>query len=334
MPTISPHVRGQQTGNTGAASRALLERVVVQAHTTDNPRHAPAPVAPEIAPSQPAQAAAPVTAPSQPIPPEATPIQQAAKVAETTAPGQTAIKEETITQAVTLSPQLSALARKEQKFHQEQKAFREEKEQWEKEKADFIPKSDFKTKLQANAAEALKTLGLDYNELTDLLLNQSNTDDPVKKLQAEVESLKSAQTEQVSKQYEATVNQYRQEISKLVQRDPNLVTIKEKAAEKVVLQHILDTFEKEGEILSVDEAAKDVEDYLVEDALKNTRLTKVKAKLPPQDLVESKKTLPPPQRSQKTLTNSVESAPQRTLNQFQHLSPKERLMQAIARAQR
>lgn len=250
--------------------------------------------------------------------------------------GQVDTKEDTPAQAVTLSPQLTALSRKQQKLQAEVQAQRDKENQWAQKEADHVSKTAFKAKLQQNAAEALKDLGVSYDELANALIAQEQSADPVKKLESKIQQLEQSQEQQVSKQYEATVAQYRKEVETLVAKDDRFITVREEKQEAAVLQHILDTFENEGEVLTVEEASNDIEDFLVAEAEGKLKLTKLKAKLPQTEPAQKK--LPPPQAAQnqmKTLTQAVETSPQaRSFNQFQHLSPKERLAQAIARAQR
>lgn len=249
--------------------------------------------------------------------------------------GQPVINEETKSDAVTLSPQLTALAKKQQIVQQRELAIKEKEAALAAKEADYIPKSKITEGVNVNALQAVKDyLGMDYEELTNLILSQTQGADPVKELKSEIQQLKTNEEQRVSKQYEATVNQYKREISTLVDKDENFVTIKEENAQDAVLQHILETFEKDNEMLSVEEASKDIEDFLVDEAIKKSSLTKVKAKLSPPPAKQEEKRLPPPRQAPKTLTQQVESAPTRTFNQFQHLSMKERIAQAISRAQR
>ena len=249
--------------------------------------------------------------------------------------GQTATHEATTpTQAVTLSPQLTALARKQQKLQQEIQAQRDKEAAWTARQADYVPKSDFKAKLKENAAEALNTLGISYDELTNLLLEQQNGADPVKALKAELDQLKNDQKANVDKQYEATLRQYRAETDSLIAADPKTYhLINKQGRQDAVVQHILETWkEDESKVLSVSQAAKEVEDVLREQAKKMADALKELEPATTEETPQAKKTLPPPKAALKTLTNQVDVAPTRTYNQFQFLSPKERLAQAIARA--
>lgn len=239
------------------------------------------------------------------------------------------------TAAVTLSPQLTALARKQQKLQSEIQAQREKEAQWEKDKAGYVSKDAIKAKAQQNAAEALADLGFTYDEITNLLLDQQNGQDPVQQLKSEIDSLKKSQEESTVKLFEQTVAQYRTEASKIIASDEKYVMLKdEPEAAKAAIDELLEDFDKTGE-------TKDISYYLdlAEDGLKEmatslaSRLEKTKK--PEQEVTApAKKQLPPPAQAQRTLTQQVATTPTRVPNQFQHLSPKDRIAQAIARAQR
>ncbi len=244
--------------------------------------------------------------------------------------------EETKPKEVTLSPQLTALARKEAKFRQQEQAFKAEQAKLEAERAEIAKMKDLKTKLESKDYSILDELGVSYEEWTNYLINKGEAQKPevqaIKKLEDEIKGIKTANEQQVSKQYEATVNQYKRDIKNAVESNPEFDSIKARAAEEHVLQHILDTFNEDGEILSVDQACKEVENAILEEAEEFLKLSKIQAK---SKQVEPVKTLPPPRTGLRTLTNQVTQAtPSAPRNQFQHLSPKERIAQAIARSQK
>ena len=205
----------------------------------------------------------------------------------------------------------------------------------------YVAKADFKAKAQQNAAEALKDLGLSYDEITELLLNQQNGSDPVRALQTKVEQLEKSQEDNVNKQFEATIKQYQAEANKLIQSDPKkFFLIQKEEAHKAVVQHIVDTWEADPEqVLSVEEAANDIEEFLREEAKqKKAYLDELEGPKEPTEETAPKqpaKKLPPPQTAARTLTQQVESGtPAKNYQQFQHMSMKERLQAAIQKAQR
>ena len=253
--------------------------------------------------------------------------------------------------AVTLSPQLTALARKEQAFRKQEQAFKAQQEAFKAQQAEFeTQKSEYaqyaklKDRLSSEDYAVLDELGVSYEKWTNHLLNKPETpaaNPKIDALETEVKTLRQKQDEQerkakeqVDKQYEATVKQYRNEIKDLVTKDPEFDSVKSLKAEDHVLQHILDTFNEDGEVLSVEEACKEVEEILVEDALAMSKLKKVQEKTRPVEPTKEK-TLPPPQKQTiKTLTNTVAPTTTKTFPQFQHMSPQQRIAQAIAKAQR
>lgn len=296
---------------------------------------------------QPGAAGKPSTTEVNPEPKEQ--IQAITKTDENGQP--TTVKEETKQEAVTLSPQLTALARKEQAFRKQEQTFKTQQaefktkqEAFEKQQADFQVLSKAKERLAADDYTVLDELGVSYEKYTNYLLNKGESEKPEDKALQELrEELKSVKTKQeeseaqrkesIDKQYAETIKQYEKSIAEIVEKDPDLSSIKERKAEAYVLQHILDTFNEDGETLTVEQAAKEIEDAIVADAEEALKLSKLKAKIQPP--AEEKKQLQPPTKQPlKTLTNQVASTQTKTYPQFQHLSPKERIAQAIAKSQR
>lgn len=245
--------------------------------------------------------------------------------------------------AVTLSPQLTAIARKEAAVRKQEQALKAEREAIQAEKAEIAKIRELKAKIEAKDYSFLDEAGVKYEDWTNYLLAKGEEQKPetqeIKAIRAELEEVKNSQKQEIDKRWEATVGQYKAEIKKLVTSNPEFITIKEENAEEYVLKHILDTFEEDGDTLTIEDAAKEIEEALVERALKATNLTKVKAKSAPKEVTASepeKKTLPPPQV--RTLTNraatEVPVSNTATAKQMQHLSPQQRLELAVKKATR
>ncbi len=252
--------------------------------------------------------------------------------------GQPGTTEEGKTGEVTLSPQLTALARKQQKLQAEIQAQRDREAAWTAKEADYVPKSSLQAKAKQNVNEALQeALGMDYEAITQLVLSQGQDADPLGELRSEVQQMKKSQEENVNKQYEATLKQYRAEAESLISSDPKAFHFINKGKHQdVVVQHIVETWEENPDkILTVEQAAKEVEEFLRADA--KEKADALRELDPPQEeeTKPAQKTLPPPRpQAPRTLTNQVESSPTRTYNQFQHMSMKERIAQSIARTQK
>lgn len=236
---------------------------------------------------------------------------------------------------VTLSPQLTALARKEAKIRQQEQALKADREAIAAERLEIAELRELKTKLAAKDYSGIENL-VQYDEYTNYLLNKAEGNRPeteaIKKLEDEIKAIKTTQETTVTKQYEATIAQYERDIKNAVESNPEYSSIKERNAEKHVLQHILDTFNEEGEVLTVDQAAKEIEEFILEEALAMQKLSKVQKQTAPK--IEEKR-LPPPKSGLRTLTNQVVQGSSSTpKNQFQHLSMKERIVEAAKRSQR
>jgi hypothetical protein len=109
------------------------------------------------------------------------------------------------------------------------------------------------------------------------------------------------------------MKQIRNDVNMLVKHDPQFETIKATNSIGDVVELIEKTFNEDGVLLTVEEAAQQVESYLVDEAIKLARLAKIQQKLAPAPKAEaSKATGTPEKQSMKTLTNSVNSS--RTLS--------------------
>lgn len=246
------------------------------------------------------------------------------------------VVEETKLREATLSPQLTALARKESKLRQQEQAFKAREAAVTAKEAEFGKLTELKAKLAVRDYSILDEIGIDYNDYTNYAvqkLNGSNPqDEAIKKLESDINRLEEASKQNVNKQYEATINQYRRDVKNLVESDPSYDSIKVKGAQEHVVQHIVDTFNEDGEVLTIQQAAKEVEETILEEAREYLKLSKLQSELKPK---EQEKKLPPPKQQTRTLTNQITQAnPSAPRNQFQHMSMKERIAIAASRAQK
>ncbi len=187
-------------------------------------------------------------------------------------------------------------------------------------------------KLQADPISTLLRAGINYEQITQLMLNQPQVDPATKfmldEMKAEIKRLNDAQensnkkySDQQSNQYKQAVNQIKNEATALVSNDPAFEMIKETGSVSDVVQLIEDTFKADGILLSVEDAAREVEEYLVEQAAKFSKLKKIQQKLAPPKQEAPKSQDPKQQQQMKTLTNAVGTSRQ--------LSAKERAILAF-----
>lgn len=214
-----------------------------------------------------------------------------------------------------LSPKFAALARKEKAIRERTRALEAERAQLKSQMEEVESFRGWKTKIKADPLSALTEAGISYDDLTNALLNQGKPEDlQFKKLQAEIESLKNAQERQQSdakkaqdEQYQRAKKQISTEVSLLVDGDEAFETIKSMQAQDSVVELIETTFKEDGVLMSVEDAAKEVEEYLMEQALTMARLKKVQSKLAPTPPAEVEQKQPHTQQKQQlnTLSNRI-----------------------------
>lgn len=234
-----------------------------------------------------------------------TTIVEAPKTAPTEAPTQQ------------LSPQFAELARKEQQIRKAQQELAREKEAWKATSTQQISKQQ----LQENTLQVLSEAGITYDKLVELQLGQAAAHDPQVMALKEIASLK-AELAETKKRYaddreqdflegeKQALNVIRSDVKLLVESDPAYETIKATDSVGHVVELIEKVFKEDGDMLSVEEASKLVEEQLIEHEstrIKKLReLSKIKAKLEP--LVEEAPQAAQPNTqskpSAKTLTNA------------------------------
>lgn len=243
-------------------------------------------------------------------------------------------------ESVRLSPQLSALARKEQAYRQREQALKEREKALEGKLAEADKYSQLRTKLTEKDYSAAEELGLTYEEYTKYLLDRQAGEDPeserYKKLEDEIQVLKKGQEEKAEQEYEETVADYRRELSLMAKAEPQFAKVisfsdadgegKEFTGVDIALQYIIDSWNEDETELTVEEALKDTLMFLEERAQKWSKLIGEPAKA-------EEVQLPPPKVGSRTLNqqmqpSGIERRPQKSL---QHLPDNERYLEARRR---
>jgi hypothetical protein len=150
----------------------------------------------------------------------------------------------------------------------------------------YIPREQVK----AEVFDLIEKGEVTYDEITQRLMNPAQRDPrmeaTLQKMQAKIQELEAKNeaanknyVENQTQAYQAAVKQIRSDVNQLVYTDPNFETIKATGSAKDVVELITQTYDKDGILLSVEDAAQQVEDYLTEEALKLTRIEKIQKKL-------------------------------------------------------
>lgn len=196
----------------------------------------------------------------------------------------------------------------------------------------YVPKD----RIAQDPWSVLTEAGLTYDQLTQLALNQQNQDPATKaalgRLEAQVKAAEEAQKRTVKAMEAAQAQQYTQAIQQIRNEATNLVKANPDAYETIaatdsisdVVELIEETFKQDGQLLTVEEAAQAVEEYLAEEAYKLANLRKIQQKLKPAAPAQPQKQpdpVPAKQPPTKTLNNSMGTSRQ--------LSAKERAILAF-----
>ncbi len=261
-------------------------------------------------------------------------------------------------ESVRLSAQVSAIARKEQAYRQREQALKEREKAIEAKLLDADKFGQLKEKISAKDFSEAEALGLNYEEYTKYVLNKEGGEDPkearIRALEERLAAKEKDEETSAANQYEETVNEYRNEVERLVSENPDFSTVKGiEGGSESVLQLVLDVFEdqdkdEEGKFWyaklfmdgeksisttqTINRAAQVVEDKLMERGKIYTSLPKFKTtneEAKPQEVEQ--RMLPRPMVG-RTLTNDMTvNSEKRPLKSLQHLSESERYAEARRR---
>ncbi len=239
-----------------------------------------------------------------------------------------------------LAPKFAQLAKKEKWARKLAEDAKKQMEDWKKEKATYesshVPKSRIKEDFMTVMTEA----GLNPDQIANILLSQAGgqmAQDPavrelreeLKRIKQELDETKGSLSTKEKTQYDQAVTQIRSDVTKLVNSNPDYETIKGTENIEKVVEYIEATYKEDGILLSVEDAAKEVEEALVEDTLKRFGSSKrLQERLKAQQAPEEPAKLQTNQKSPaKTLTNGMTPA------SANKVTAKDRYRRAIMRAQ-
>lgn len=223
------------------------------------------------------------------------------------------------------------LARKEKALRAETKKIQAMKAEIDQQRAKPAEPVDWKSQFLKDPY----SVGVTPEELQQITLNSMNQSPEavmIRQLQAKIEALEAGQSTVLKKTEEAqtsaynnAIKQLNREVGLLVDGDEIYETIKATGSQEAVVALIESTYKEDGILLTAEEAAKQVEDYLLEEAVTLSNLKKVKARLAPEaaSLETTQKQSLTQKPQPKTLTNDMTS-------QSKPLSQKDRRARAIA----
>ncbi len=237
-----------------------------------------------------------------------------------------------------VDPKLELASKYERQMRAMKQKFEAEKKAWETEKAQYVPKARFKE----DALGALSEVGLDYQQLTETVLNQPNANDPtiralqnrLKSMEEQISQREKQAQEQQTQQYEQAKKQMLNDVKLATNGTEDYALIETWNAHDLVVDKIEKSFEESGTIMDVAQACKEVEEYLITEALKVYETNKIKERLKPKADVALAPGAETPAKKQadtisvvpkiNTLTNRLSQ------EQLQRTSEKERIARALA----
>lgn len=201
-----------------------------------------------------------------------------------------------------LSPKYAELARQSRVLRRRLQDARVKEDALKAKEAEYasqyIPKTQIAERFRTDPYAALKDFGLTGDELTQALINQpSPQDQMIRELKAELAALKTSQDqvktsidEQATRSYDQAIHQITEDVKSLVKSSEDFSIIAETKSEKEVVDLITHVFEKgwpekqivKGTILSIEEAAKEVESFLIDDYVQKAKLSKIQKRLLPE----------------------------------------------------
>jgi DNA repair exonuclease SbcCD ATPase subunit len=223
---------------------------------------------------------------------------------------------------------LEALARREKMLRREAQKIAQEKQQLaplqqqlEAAKRENAQLRGWAQRFYRNPVEVLNEAGVPGDVITQGLLNQPSREavsiraiqHQLAQIQEQNKALETKVTESQQAQYDQAKNQIRSDARSLISSEAESYEAIAKQGDEAidaVVELIEQTFEKEDRLMSVKEAADEVENFLIEEAIKLNSLKKVQSKLG-QASTQSGQTqsTPPANQGQTTLSNRGLPAP-------------------------
>lgn len=304
---------------------------------------------PRIEPIEPGQTIGTVTpdttAPSQK---KIEALQQ--KIAESTVeteqkPAQAKPTAETPAKEITAdtSPQdamrIAAAIRKEKQLRKQAKALEDERRKFQEESRAFEPWKEAAEMAKQNKLKALEKLGITYDELTQIMLNNGELPPATVAQQSaeevtrrEIAKLRAELAAEQQKNQEANYEQARKQIAfeaeSIASTTDRYPLVKESEAYHDVSEYIEEEFHRTGKIIPVEVALEKMELQIAEGILRLAKIEKIKSQLLPQESVQEQKIEPrvaQPNQKIQTITHKSTVPPPAT----RPTSESERIRRAI-----
>lgn len=215
-----------------------------------------------------------------------------------------------------LSSKFAALARKEKAIRQRQleiQSFESEREQLRKEVADA---KVYRERLRSHPLDVLNEEGVTYDQLVerakamvDPSTKQSlDLQDKITKLEESIQKQQEEAQRNATTQRDQAVKQISMDVQSLIDSDPAYETVRDFGYGEAITELITRTYDEEGHLLTTEQAAKQVEDYLKSEITRLSSIPSAKKLLTPAQAVEQaaiESTKQPVEQKIKTLSHAM-----------------------------
>ncbi len=222
------------------------------------------------------------------------------------------------------SSKFAALSRKEKSLRDKEKQFEQRMQEFEEKMAQFqapaqpeIPAEPehVPADIRRNPIKALEEAGYTYEDLTNMILSDGKLT-PERQMELLKEELQNdykakyeeinnklieKEEKEVQRNYDETLNNFKSEINEFVNSSEDFDYIQANEAQDLVFDVIDEYYQENNEILDIQTAAMQVEQYLEEESMKLFEKSK---KLKSKFSSNTQKPAPAPSRQSPTLSNS------------------------------
>jgi hypothetical protein len=144
-------------------------------------------------------------------------------------------------------------------------------------------------RLKTDLIGTLSEAGYTTDQITQALINQPGPESQlIKSLSDKIAKMEQAQQDNFKRQQQEAESNYKNalktiegNVNKLISQNPEFELTQASDSTKKVVSYIEKVWKDEGIMLDVEEAAKDVEEYLTDEAIKLARLKKVQTRIAP-----------------------------------------------------
>lgn len=186
-------------------------------------------------------------------------------------------------------PQFAALAKAKRTLQAREREIQAREDALKTSPAVSQPGGYTKEQIQANALSILREAGVTNEQLTDQILNESQSYGPgFTKLEAELKAIKESLDTQsktaVDREAQAekqVLDLVRQDVDAVIAQGDDFEAVRESGYAPKVVELMHKVFKTEGKLLDASEAAEMIENQIIEDSLKFARLKKVQSRINP-----------------------------------------------------